>query len=48
LSELAATRVLENPDYRAQLAESSRLAQDKYFSWQGIAERHAEELWKTR
>jgi hypothetical protein len=48
LSELTATRVLENPDYRAHLAESSRLAPDKYFSWQGIAERYAEELRKTR
>jgi hypothetical protein len=44
----ALLRVLTNPDYRAQLAERSRLAQGKYFSWQGIAERYAEELRKTR
>jgi hypothetical protein len=44
----ALLRVLTNPDYRAQLAESSRRAQDKYFSWQRIAERYAEELRKIR
>ena len=44
----ALLRVLANPDYRAQLAKSSRLAQNKYFSWQEIAERYAEELGKTR
>jgi glycosyltransferase involved in cell wall biosynthesis len=44
----ALLRVLTNPNYRAQLAESSRLAQDEYFSWQRIAERYAEELRKTR
>src|SRR5713226_7980996 len=44
----ALLRVLTNPDYRAQLAESSRLARDKYFSWPAIATRYAEELRKTR
>ena len=44
----ALLRVLGNPDHRAQLAESSRLAQDKYFSWRAIAARYAEELQKTR
>jgi glycosyltransferase involved in cell wall biosynthesis len=44
----ALLRVLANPDYRAQLAESSRLGQERYFSWQEIAERYAEELRKTR
>jgi glycosyltransferase involved in cell wall biosynthesis len=44
----ALLRVFANPDYRAQLTESSRLAQDKYFSWQRIAKRYAEELRKTR
>jgi glycosyltransferase involved in cell wall biosynthesis len=44
----ALLRVLTNPDYRAQLAESSRIAQDKYFSWPAIAARYAEELRKTR
>ncbi len=44
----ALLRVLTNADYRAQLAESSRLAQNKYFSWTAIAARYAEELRKTR
>jgi glycosyltransferase involved in cell wall biosynthesis len=44
----ALLRVPANPDYRAQLAKSSRLAPDKYFLWQGIAQRYAEELRKTR
>ena len=44
----ALLRVLTNTDYRAQLAERSRLAQDKYFSWPTIAARYAEELRKTR
>lgn len=44
----ALLRVLTNADYRAQLAERSRLAQDKYFSWPAIAGRYAQELRKTR
>ncbi len=44
----ALLRVLTNADYRAQLAERSRHAQDKYFSWPAIAARYAEELRKTR
>jgi glycosyltransferase involved in cell wall biosynthesis len=44
----ALLRVLTNAEYRAQLAERSRLAQDKYFSWTAIAARYAEELRKTR
>jgi glycosyltransferase involved in cell wall biosynthesis len=44
----ALLRVLTNPDYRAQLAESSRLAQNKYFSWQAIAARYAQELQQPR
>jgi glycosyltransferase involved in cell wall biosynthesis len=44
----ALLRVLTNANYRAQLAERSRLAQDKYFSWPVIAARYAEELRKTR
>ena len=44
----ALLRVLTNPDYRAQLAARSQLAQNKYFSWPAIAARYAEELRKTR
>jgi glycosyltransferase involved in cell wall biosynthesis len=44
----ALLRVLTNAEYRAQLAERSRLALEKYFSWQAIAARYAEELKKTR
>lgn len=44
----ALLRVLTNAEYRSQLAERSRLAQDKYFSWTAIAARYAEELRKTR
>jgi glycosyltransferase involved in cell wall biosynthesis len=44
----ALLRVLTNGGYRAQLAERSRFAQDKYFSWPAIAARYAEELRKTR
>jgi glycosyltransferase involved in cell wall biosynthesis len=40
----ALLQVLTDPVYRAQLAESSRRAHDKYFSWQRIAERYVEEL----
>jgi glycosyltransferase involved in cell wall biosynthesis len=44
----ALLRVLTDPHYRAQLAESSRLAQSQYFSWQAIAHRYMEELLKPR
>jgi glycosyltransferase involved in cell wall biosynthesis len=44
----ALLRVLTDQDYRAQLARRSRLAQEKYFSWQAIAARYAEELRKAR
>ncbi len=44
----ALLRVLTNTGYRTQLAERSRLAQEKYFSWQAIAARYAEELKKAR
>jgi glycosyltransferase involved in cell wall biosynthesis len=44
----ALLRVLTNPDYRARLEQSSRLAQDKFFSWRRIAERYAEELRRMR
>jgi glycosyltransferase involved in cell wall biosynthesis len=44
----ALLRVLSNSDYRAQLAERSRLAQEKFFSWEVIAARYAEELQKVR
>jgi glycosyltransferase involved in cell wall biosynthesis len=42
----ALSQVLANQNYRAKLAERSRLAQHKYFSWQAIATRYAEELQK--
>jgi glycosyltransferase involved in cell wall biosynthesis len=44
----ALLQVLTNPEYRAQLAERSRLAQEKYFSWEAIAARYAEELKEAR
>ncbi|MCU1243184.1 MAG: hypothetical protein JWO71_3910 [Candidatus Acidoferrum typicum] len=44
----ALLRVLTDPQYRASLAESSRLAQSQYFSWQAIAASYVEELLKTR
>jgi glycosyltransferase involved in cell wall biosynthesis len=44
----ALLRVLTSLEYRAQLAERSRFAQDKYFSWQAIAARYAEELRNAR
>jgi glycosyltransferase involved in cell wall biosynthesis len=44
----ALVRVLANRGYRAKLAERSKLAQDKYFSWDAIAARYAEELRKSR
>jgi glycosyltransferase involved in cell wall biosynthesis len=40
----ALLKVLSDPEYRALLAERSRHAQEKYFSWQAIAARYAEAL----
>ena len=40
----ALLRVLTEPSYRAQLAEQSRIAHERYFSWPAIAARYAEEL----
>jgi glycosyltransferase involved in cell wall biosynthesis len=40
----ALLKVLSDPEYRALLAERSRRAQDKYFSWKAIAARYAEAL----
>jgi glycosyltransferase involved in cell wall biosynthesis len=40
----ALVRVLSESDFRAQLAQRSRTAQDKYFSWPAIAERYADFL----
>jgi glycosyltransferase involved in cell wall biosynthesis len=40
----ALLKVLSDPEYRALLAERSRRAQEKYFSWKAIAERYAEAL----
>ncbi len=40
----ALLKVLSDPEYRAALAERSRGAQDKYFSWKAIAARYAEAL----
>jgi glycosyltransferase involved in cell wall biosynthesis len=40
----ALLRVLTDTSYRAQLAERSRMAHEKYFSWQAIATRYVEEL----
>jgi glycosyltransferase involved in cell wall biosynthesis len=37
-------KVLSDPEYRALLAERSRRAQEKYFSWKAIAARFAEAL----
>ena len=37
----AIVRVLSQNDLRAQLAQRSRAAQEKYFSWSAIAERYA-------
>lgn len=37
----AIVRVLSENDLRAQLAQRSRAAQEKYFSWSAIAERYA-------
>lgn len=44
----ALLRVLEDSQYRAQLAERSRVAHTKYFSWQAIAASYAEKLLKTK
>jgi len=40
----AIVRVLSENDLRAQLAQRSRFAQEKYFSWSAIAERYADFL----
>jgi glycosyltransferase involved in cell wall biosynthesis len=40
----ALLKVLSDPEYRAVLAERSRRAQEKYFSWKAIAARYAEAL----
>jgi len=40
----ALLKVLCDPEYRAVLAERSRRAQDKYFSWKAIAARYAQAL----
>jgi hypothetical protein len=40
----ALLKVLSDPEYRAVLAERSRRAQDKHFSWKAIAARYAEAL----
>lgn len=37
-------KVLGDPDYRAELAERSRKAQERYFSWKAIAGQYAEAL----
>jgi glycosyltransferase involved in cell wall biosynthesis len=42
----ALTRVLTDDVYRESLAERSRAAQEKYFSWAAIARRYSEELRK--
>ncbi len=40
----ALLKVLSDAEYRATLAERSRHAQEKYFSWKAIAARYADEL----
>lgn len=42
----ALVRILSDEPYRASLAERSRRAQEKYFSWRAIAVRYAEALGK--
>jgi glycosyltransferase involved in cell wall biosynthesis len=37
----AIVRVLSQNDLRAQLAQRSRVAQEKYFAWSAIAKRYA-------
>jgi glycosyltransferase involved in cell wall biosynthesis len=44
----ALVRVLEDEPYRTTLAQRSRLAQAKYFSWRAIAARYAELLKKEK
>jgi glycosyltransferase involved in cell wall biosynthesis len=39
-------KVLSDPAYRAELAERSRKAQERYFSWKAIAGQYAEALCK--
>ena len=43
----ALLKVLSDEEYRAGLAERSRLAQEKSFSWKAIAARYAEEFSST-
>jgi glycosyltransferase involved in cell wall biosynthesis len=40
----ALLRVLADKNYRAQLAARSRVAHEKYFSWQAIADSHVEQF----
>jgi glycosyltransferase involved in cell wall biosynthesis len=40
----ALLKVLSDPEYRSSLAERSRRAQEKHFSWKAIAARYAETL----
>jgi glycosyltransferase involved in cell wall biosynthesis len=40
----ALLRVLSDPEYREALAERSRRAQEKYFSWEAVAARYADSL----
>ena len=47
LIEIDGVRVLTDPSYRAQLAARSRVAHEKYFSWQAIAASYAEQLKKS-
>jgi glycosyltransferase involved in cell wall biosynthesis len=44
----ALVRVLNNREYRSSLAERSRRAFEKYFSWKAIAAKYAEALKKSR
>ncbi len=39
-------RILSDPEYHASLAERSRCAHEKYFSWKAIAARYAEAMRK--
>jgi len=39
-------RILSDPEYRTSLAERSRCAHEKYFSWKVIAGRYAEAMRK--
>ena len=40
----ALVRILADPNYRASLAERSRVAQERYFAWQVIAAQIAKAL----